>query len=227
MTYADFENIMSAPRMNRYLRACRGDRNKALELYRNNLELSQELFTIISCFEIALRNAIDKNYLTHLGNDWLRNAATSGGVFDNRRCVGTKTAINDAVNFLGNDYTHDKLVAELGFGFWRYLFATHQYRIAGRTLLRIFPQKPSSTPSVQYNHTYVFNHLADINSIRNRIAHHEPICFLPSQAVKDSTYARQRYSIIIQLFQWMNIDSADLLSGIDHIIQRCGEIDNL
>lgn len=38
-----------------------------MTLYRKNLQLSRELFTIISCFEIALRNAID-NALLH-GHD--------------------------------------------------------------------------------------------------------------------------------------------------------------
>lgn len=59
MKYLDFENILSAKRMGRYLSAVGGDTRKAMTLYRENLRLSQELFTIVSCFEVALRNAID------------------------------------------------------------------------------------------------------------------------------------------------------------------------
>jgi len=227
MRYNSFENIMSAPRLNRYLLASNGDTKKAMVLYRKNLQLSQELFTVISCFEIALRNAIDTHYKVTIGNSWLRNSARQGGIFDNRNCRSARVAINDSISLLGSSYTHDKLLAEMRFGFWRYLFANHQYRVAGRNLLRIFPSKPRSTPVIQYNQTYIFNRLAEINGLRNRIAHHEPVCFLPLQAVKDTTYARHRYGIIIQLFQWMNIDSADLLYGIDHITRRCGEIDSL
>jgi transposase-like protein len=69
MLYSDFENIISPPRMNRYLHACNGNSRKAMTLYRKNLKLSQELFTIISCFEIALRNAVDVHYLNQFGND--------------------------------------------------------------------------------------------------------------------------------------------------------------
>ena len=60
MKYAKFESILSAARMNRYLVASNGNTRKAMTLYRLNLKLSQEFFTVISCFEIALRNKIEK-----------------------------------------------------------------------------------------------------------------------------------------------------------------------
>ncbi len=59
MEYKVFERIMSKKRMNRYLTACGGDTRKAMTLYRYNLHLTQDVFTVISCFEVALRNAID------------------------------------------------------------------------------------------------------------------------------------------------------------------------
>lgn len=102
--------------MSRYLTACGGNSKRAMTLYRKNLQLSQELFTVISCFEIGLRNAIDKQLLHTLGNDWLRNGAVGGGIFDNHHCRLTKENINDAVYKLSHHYTHNKLVAELGFG---------------------------------------------------------------------------------------------------------------
>lgn len=213
--------------MNRYKTACGGNSKKAMTLYRKNLQLSQELFTVISCFEIALRNAIDKQLVVTLGNDWLRNGAAVGGFFDNPQCRLTKGNINDAVAKLNHLYTHNKLVAELGFGFWRYMFAPNQYTATGRTLMQIFPAKPTSTAAVQYNQTFVFNQLAQINNLRNRIAHHEPICFIPGQPIKNTTYARQHYGLILQLFQWMSIDEGKLLYGIDHINSVCHQIDAL
>ncbi len=170
---------MTPARMSRYLTACGGSSKKAMTLYRRNLQLSQELFTVISCFEIALRNAIDRQLIATLGNDWMRNGAVAGGIFDNPNCRLTRESINEAVRKLNHLYAHNKLVAELGFGFWRYMFAPNQFAATGKTLLRIFPAKPASTASVQYNNTFVYNQLAQINNIRNRIAHHEPICFVP------------------------------------------------
>ena len=63
MKYIDFENIMSPARMSRYLQATGFDTRKAMTLYRKNLKLSQEMFTLISCFEIALRNKINDQYM--------------------------------------------------------------------------------------------------------------------------------------------------------------------
>lgn len=228
MRYAEFENILSTARMSRYFNACGGNTKKAMTLYRLNLRLSQELLTVISCFEVALRNAVNTQCLS-FGNDWLRDGAHvgGGGIFDNHNCRLTATNINDAVRKLNHNYSHNKLVAELGFGFWRYMFAQHQYTAAGRNLLRIFPAKPTSTPAIQYNHTYVFNQLAQINNIRNRIAHHEPICFQIGHSVKSTLYIRQHYALIQQLFQWMTIDESALLYGIDHINTICNQIDAL
>jgi len=227
LRYKDFENIITPVRMGRYLVACGNRTQKAMTLYRKNLKLSQELFTVISCFEITLRNVIDNHYHGLFGNDWLRNAASPGGRFDNAKCRVTKLTINDAISKLGVNYTHHKMVAELGFGFWRFMFAQNQYKACGNTLLQVFPNKPRSTPSMQYNQGYVFDQLKEINKIRNRIAHHEPICFSPRTPIKDTTYAREHYNIVIQLFQWLNIDETSLLYGLDHIMKVCNEIDNI
>ena len=68
---------------------------------------------------------------------------------------------------------------------------------------------------------------AQINEIRNRIAHHESICFLPGRPVKDTTFAHQHYGLILQLFQWMTINESALLYGLDHINRVCSDIDAL
>ena len=226
MRYNQFAGIMTNARLNRYLLASGGNSRAAMTLYRKNLKLTQELFTVVSCFEVALRNAIDVKVTPALGNNWLRDSAAVGGVFDSQRCRLTRDNINEAISKL-HVYSHHKLVAELGFGFWRFMFAQNQFNATGRILLRVFPSKPTSTPVMQYNNTYIFNQLAQLNDIRNRMAHHEPICFLPGQPIKDTTYARQHYNLILQLFQWMEIDETALLYGLDHISTVCNEIDNL
>lgn len=50
MKYNTFERLFSQERMDRYLQACGGDSRKAMTLYRYNLQLSQQIFTIISFF---------------------------------------------------------------------------------------------------------------------------------------------------------------------------------
>ena len=51
MEYLDFERILSAKRMQRYKDAANGDTRKAMALYRYNLRLSQEMFTILAALK--------------------------------------------------------------------------------------------------------------------------------------------------------------------------------
>ena len=189
--------------------------------------LSQELFTIISCFEVSLRNAVNGHYVGVHGSDWLRDSCRQGGMFDNLHCRTTAGIIRNVIIFMGTLYSHSKTLARMDFGFWRYLFAQPQYRAGGQSLLRIFPAKPISTSIIHYNHSYIFNELAKVNDIRNRIAHHEPICFQYQIPAISTAYARQHYALLLQLFQWMNVDEAALLYGLDHINEVCSQIDCL
>lgn len=154
-----------------------------MSLYRMNLNLSQEVFTLLSCFEVALRNAIDRELTARLGSDWLRDSVFSGGIFDIPGCRDSARIITKSYNRLLRDgkYTHHKLLAEMEFGVWKYMFANPQYSATGQILLKIFPNKPRSSAAIQYNNTFMFNELDGINILRNRIAHHEPICFARRQ----------------------------------------------
>lgn len=229
MKYGKFERIMSQKRMNRYLAACGGDSRKAMTLYRYNLQLSQETFTIISCFEVALRNAIDEKLTPSMGTEWLKDSIMPGGAFASPILHKTHDIIDRAYHKLLTDnlYSHSKLLASLEFGIWKYMFSPVQYRVTGRTLLSIFPNKARSTPQVQYNHSYIFNELDKINTLRNRIAHHEPICFLLQQPVIDTGFILNEYQKIQTLFSWMGIDSQSLLYGLDHVKRVCDKIDKL
>ena len=113
------------------------------------------------------------------------------------------------------------------FGIWKYMFSPMQFRLTGRTLLQIFPNKPRSTRNLQINQAYIFNELDKVNTIRNRIAHHEPICFGLSGANIDTTYIQTKYTQIQTLFAWMGIDSRSLLYGLDHVLTVCNKINNL
>lgn len=125
MKYADFENIMSAKRMGRYLTACGGDTRKAMTLYRYNLQLSQVMFTIVSCFEVVLRNSIDRKLTENLGNEWVRDSIMTGGVFSLPILRKTSDIIAFAYRKLqqSRSYSHTKLLAEMEFGIWKYMFS--------------------------------------------------------------------------------------------------------
>ncbi|MBQ9279724.1 MAG: Abi family protein [Bacteroidaceae bacterium] len=226
MRYDKFEEIFSAERMRKYNYACSGNTKRAMTLYRYNLRLSQEMFTMISCFEVALRNKIDREMRIHFGNDWLRDSVMPSGILTHdHRTRGSKLIIEKAYNELviNNLYSHSKLLSEMEFGVWKYMFNNVQYRLYGRHLLHIFPQKPKSSLHCQYDNTYVFNELHSINIIRNRIAHHEPICFNATSQI-DTNQALSCYTRIMTMFQWMEIDAGAMLYGLDHVGDVCGKI---
>ncbi|MBP3536136.1 MAG: Abi family protein [Muribaculaceae bacterium] len=229
MKFSEFQQILSEERLQRYLLACANDTRRTMTLYRLNLNLSQEVFTLLSCFEVAVRNSIDLILRTSLGSDWLRDAILPGGKFDVPGCRDSARIIRKAYDRLlrDNSYTHSKLLAEMEFGVWKYMFANPQYRAVGRTLLAIFPNKPRSSSDIQYNNTYIFNELDGINILRNRIAHHEPVCFARRQPEIETAYILNAYQTLHKLFMWMGIDSHSLLYGLDHVQQVCSKINNL
>lgn len=229
MKFNEFQAIISTERLHRYLTACGGNTKKTMTLYRLNLNLSQEVFTLLSCFEVAIRNSIDAIMISHFGNDWLRDAVMPGGIFDIPGCRDSANIIRKAYTRLlrNNSYTHSKLLAEMEFGVWKYMFANPQYRVTGRALLSIFPNKPRSNAQCQYNNTYMFNELDGINILRNRIAHHEPICFALRQPAIGTSYILNAYQRLHTLFLWMGIDSHSLLYGLDHVQQVCKKINQL
>ncbi|MDE5981969.1 MAG: Abi family protein, partial [Duncaniella sp.] len=201
MKFADFQNVLSPERLTRYVEACENDTRKAMSLYRLNLSLSQEVFTLLSCFEVALRNAIDKELTFRLGKNWLRDSVSKGGIFDIVSCRDSARIIAKAYNRLSHngEYSHHKLLAEMEFGIWKYMFANPQYRATGQILLRIFPNKPRSSAEIQYNNSYMFNELDGINILRNRIAHHEPICFARRQPQISTSYILNAYQNLHKL----------------------------
>lgn len=229
MRYREFERIISAERMSRYVEACGGNTRKAMTLYRYNLQLSQEMFTIISCFEVALRNGINAVLTNRLGEEWLKDAIMPNGIFTVRNTHKTFDIIQYAYQKLVHEqsYTHTKLIAEMEFGIWKYMFSPVQFYQTGRVLLCVFPNKERSTPEIQYNHSYFFNELDKINTMRNRIAHHEPVCFYLQDTRIDTTHVLGIYLKMQRLFAWMGIDSQALLYGLDHVQQVCKQINEL
>ena len=229
MKYTEFESIISPERMRKYNVACGGNTAKAMTLYRYNLRLSQEMFVVVSCFEVALRNRIDAVMKARWGNDWLRDFILPGGaLYSDKRAENTKKIIEKEYNDLikHKNYSHTKLLSEVGFGVWKYMFSNIQYLLTGQVLLKAFPNKPKSTKQQRYDNTYVFGELDYINNLRNRIAHHEPICFGNPVSI-DTSYAKNRYNRIMTLFDWMDIDGASLLYGLGHISNACDQIDKL
>lgn len=225
-----FERAVSKPRMSRYLIAYGGNWKKAQRLYLANLRVSQKLYAIISVFEVALRNAIDEHYRNQLivstgSFEWLKaQLIPSGFLSDPTLAKGgfqSRENVKKVIANLGIHYTHDKVVSELSFGFWKYMFATKEFAAAGSTLLRIFLSRPRGI-----NHTDIYKRLDTINRLRNRVAHHQPVCFDKLNNVS-LVATLDAYSSMLDILTWLGYDTKILLKGVDGISLEVKRINNI
>lgn len=207
MKYSDYEIAFSAARLNRYLVACRHNRTKALSLYRHNIKLCQKFYGILNVFEIVLRNAINLHYQLHFeDNDWIRDQTTEGGMLEH---APQRQEIERTIRMLERQgkYSNDRVVSSVSFGFWTYLFNRIPFRCGGMNLLQIFPNR---TPGLAQR--AIYNELQKIKSFRNRIAHHEAICF-NSKGEIDLDYVREQLDLIKKYVSFLGYDPLDLFWG--------------
>jgi hypothetical protein len=206
MKYEEYEKALSMQRLEIYKIACKGNKNKALILYRYNIKLCQKFYGMLGVFEIVLRNSIDKHFRTQLSdNNWIEKQATSGFLF------GSQDEIFKERDKLVNKgkYTHDKLVASLSFGTWTFMFSKNCYKNSGKTLLKIFPHK-----TLGMNQSDIYGELDRIRLFRNRIAHYEPLCFDRLGSIYVD-YVQYMCDLIIKYIQFMDYKTNELLFGVE------------
>lgn len=209
MKYADFENAFSAARLNKYRKACNGNDTKALTLYRHNVKLCQKFYGVLNVFEIVLRNAINKHYALHFNDaDWIFHQLQVGGMLEHSP---QQKDVLDEINKMANDnkYTPDKVVSSVSFGFWTYMFTKVPFRLGNQSLLHIFPNR-----QVGLGQKAIFKELQQIKQFRNRIAHHEPICF-DATGRKSMVYAQTNYALILKYLSFFGYDKDELFFGLD------------
>ena len=211
MTYNDYELAFSVARLTKYKAACNGDNFRALTLYRYNIKLCQKFYGVLNVFEIILRNAIDRHYRMHFNdNDWISSQLKDGGMLANypRKAEIQKTIL--ALVRQGK-YTHDRLVSSVTFGFWTYLFTKIPFRIGGQSLLQIFPNK-----TVGLGQKAIYKELIQIKDFRNKIAHHEAICF-NAVGQKSMVSAQTHYAMILKYVDFLGYSKDHIFFGMDVI----------
>lgn len=209
MKYSDYEKAFSPARLNKYLTACGGDTMAALTLYRHNIKLCQKCYGILNIFEVVLRNAINEHYKAYFADpDWIRHQLQPGGMlYSYPRRTSVLSTIAELDN--GGRYTNDRVVSSVTFGFWTYLFTRVPFRRGGSTLLQVFPAK-----TIGLGQRAIFNELQTIKDFRNRIAHHEAICF-DSTGTKSTVAVRANYALVIKYIQFLGYQESHIYFGLD------------
>ncbi|SFT22181.1 hypothetical protein [Streptomyces sp. ok210] len=128
--------LISPDRLNPYLTACGGDTTAALALYRWNSDLAAAFFEPLGHLEIMLRNALDARLVARQQRrgrtiEWYADTAVPLSGKARRDIV-------EAQQRAGRDSTttttpRGKIIAELSFGFWRFLLACQVGPASGPT----------------------------------------------------------------------------------------------
>ncbi len=219
MKYNDLIRILSQARLTKYETACDGDKAKTILLYQNNIKLSQRFYGVIGVFEVMLRNAIYQHYaVQYKDTDWLVHQYQKGQILEQE--------INDIKKFENEYRNHgiysaDKMVASFSFGFWTYFFTKRNYRIGNKTLLQIFQNKKKGLMQRD-----IYSDLNKIREFRNRIAHHEPICFDKNRKIS-TIYCREIFNLICNYITYMGEDYNSVLRMVekpDSILRRIDSI---
>jgi hypothetical protein len=161
---------LSPERLGPYVIATGRDPAAALDLYVWNSDVSTALAATIGHVEVVLRNAIHQNLsgwsARRFGEP--RWYLDPGRLLQPREAEDIRVARRHARQGGRHVETPGRVVAELNFGFWRFLLSNHYDTTLWRdTLHQAFPGQRRRRP---------IHEAVDLLRLsRNRLAHHEPM----------------------------------------------------
>lgn len=154
---------LSDERFGRYLVEAKQDEDLAVRLYTWNTALAAAFYGPLQACEVTLRNAVNRQLAARYGSWWFRNDTILRG--DELRMA---SKAEETITVIGKQLTAGRVVAELGFGYWVGLFANIYDQSLWRSdLFKIF--------RVRVQRRDLFDQLDRLRTLRNRVAHHEPI----------------------------------------------------
>jgi len=184
---------ISSDRFDRYMHRCGNDFAKALALYEANTYLSQELYTVLNHYEVALRNNIHfVMSRAHGKDDWYNDWLTS---IPHTRFRSKIFGAKDSLANRREVETPGKIIAEFTLGFWTTMFNNQYDRLLWGDLRFCFNNIPRSLRTRGNSARRV----QKIRKFRNRIYHYEPIAW-------NFNSLQQNYNNVMQLIEWMDAD---------------------
>ena len=206
-----FEKVFSTKRMERYFALYPDDEARAIRHYQCNLQLSEAFYVSLSVFEVTLRNALCRELETMTGReDWYAVFPTTPGL------VGLNRYITQAIKQIAGRHesiTSSKIVAELTLGFWVSLLNSEYERLLWKDLRRAFPFMPKQ----ERQRKNVSAPLNRFRSFRNRVFHHESICW-------NLQHVEKLHSEMVRVMGWMNREVPDWLQQVDRFETVCRQI---
>jgi len=197
---------LTLDRLGSYLVAAGGNVAEAVELYDWNVSVGAAFHEDIGRLEVVLRNALDEA-LTSYGTGqgwsaiWYRRNQLFPGKHGRRAIEDIATARRRATRS-GRAETHGKVIAELTFGFWRYLCTpTYLTSMWVPALAAAFPRHPDAADPRAVRRD-VEDRIQRVHFLRNRVAHHEPIHQRSLQRDHDG---------LLEVIGWVDSDAEEWL----------------
>ena len=176
----------SSERLAPYLAVTGSDPERAVALYAWNADLSAALATTIGHVEVLLRNAMHESLAAWSERQFNepRWFVDPSGLLHPRAAQDIRAA-RDRASRGPRGESSGRVVAELSFGFWRFLLAGHYDRSLWRqALFRAFPERRRR----EVHDAARILHLA-----RNRLAHHEPMFNRPVGEIRSTALSLARW----------------------------------
>ena len=206
-----YDKIFSTARMRKYFEKYPNEESKAIEHYHLNIELSESFYPLLSIFEVALRNSLNRELITFFGtSDWyLKMVATTG-------LKNLNGEIKKAQRHIANRkemVTGSKIVAELTLGFWVQLLNAEYERVLWKPIRRAFPYMEKKIRQRKH----VSAPVNKIRNFRNRVFHHEPIAW-NSEALKNI------HEDILKVIGWISKDLPEISKRSDRASNKINEL---
>lgn len=196
------EKIFSNARMYKYFEKYDFDEAKAIIHYKVNIEVSESFYPLLSVFEVALRNSINRELIAYFKtDDWFLHLAPITGLKALNQEI---TKAQRLITKRGESINASKIVAELTLGFWVRLFNAEYVNILWKDLRRSFP---NMLKQERKRHN-VSSSLNKIRNFRNRIFHQESITW-------NFEFLEQIHFELYKVLGWLNKDLPDFVNPID------------
>lgn len=114
ISHQGLEQALSLERFGRYLDWAGGGRQRAIELYTLNTQISESLYVPLQTLEVALRNRVHSVMQEEYGEGWFHDEGMLQGSVQLEQVT---KAIED-IEGEGKEATPGRIVAALTFSFW-------------------------------------------------------------------------------------------------------------
>lgn len=201
---SEIERFLSVSRLAKYYRSGETP-EQGFARYQWNVQLAEALLPSLNYFEVGLRNGIDHAISAIYYKDWLLKLPSGLKITtEDERKIGEFAREHQTDK--GWAARHDDILAKLGFGFWAAFFHNRYDPILWQrpdALKTVFPHMQRTLRTRKY----ISPKIHQIRTLRNRIAHHEPIWHMAD--------VQSTYQTISELVLAMSTAAAQELVKID------------